>query len=393
MESVDNSTSNQSISMDEGDVTVDQALSSPLQKLTLGRRAKVADSLSGDAVVTKVVDSLSGDAVVTKEGKIRVDLDQKKPDVSDRIIRKRKSSTADSAADVKIIKRVMNQVVLEEAAFQEETESKQKGRSTFRSFLETLHRLVLLEQTSDRILLSGISIDREETFFREGYTTLISPKQRLFTLTSMTVDTPLPERASEVFISNLENSINEGVLVPVLEKFGSLINLRIPNDAKTGQNKGYAFAIFPTPESATNACRNLNQSTLFGKTLVAKITKPKKRLFVGNLPRSRSVEELDHHFKAFLPGFKRAILPQVITIVKVSTSRKVTQSTNLISHDGENRNQGFCFLEFHGSKEASLAKKVISTRKVFGVHLFVDWAEGDEKSPPFEPAFREPTLS
>lgn len=374
MELIENSTSNQSISMDEGDVTL-----SSLKKAALGSRARVGDPLCGDSVV--------------KEGKTRVYLDQEGPD---RIIRKRRPSATDSVGDVKVIERLMNQVVLEEAGIEEETEWKQKTRSTFLSFLRTLHELALLEETlhklalSDLSSLSGISTAAQDPFSREGYTTLVTPKQRLFTLTSMAVDTPLPEGATELFISNLEHSINEAVLVPVLEKFGSLINLRIPNDGRTGKNKGFAFAIFPTPESATTACCSLNQGTLFGKILVARITKPKKRLFVCNLPRSRSLQDLNHHFKAFLPGFKRAILPPVITtvkvptiveistIVKVPTLEEATQSTNLISHDGENRTQGFCFLEFHGSKEASLAKKVISTRKVFGVDLFVDWAEGDE---------------
>lgn len=328
--------------MDEGD----QILCTPMRKLVL--KDQIDPNVAGDVIVdSKCVDKPKTDSVLGS------------------IIRKKEPSATELAANALIFKRMSTKLGFT------------NSDCAFRGFLDTLYKLAVKEQPTFQSLLSGVSTATDEGFTREGYTTLVTPKQRLFTMCAMAVDTPLPTSATELFLSNLENSINESVLVPILETFGPLINLRIPFDPKTGRNRGFAFAIFSTPQAAAEASSKLNQSNLLGKVLLAKITNPKKRLIIGNLPKSRSVEDLQHHFKAFLPGFKQAILPPVITIVKLSPSG-VPQTADFYSRSSDVRNQGFCFLEFYGSKEASLAKKVISTRKVFGVDLFVDWAEGDE---------------
>lgn len=354
MDTIDMNASFNQSNMDEGDVNTDQIRCTPLKKLTLNDKRERSQVTAGDAV---------------KELKYEVRSGPRDLDVLANITRKKEPQPSEVALNNKIINRMITQVKLT---------SEPKSGAALLSFLEVLQKIATKGPVNDQRLLSGISTVSDDHFVREGYTTLISPKQRLFTMCSMAVDTPLPDGATELFISNLENSLNESALVPILEKFGPLINLRIPIDARTGKNKGFAFAIFKTLNAAKDAETNLNQLTLLGKKLQAKITRPKKRLFVGNLPKSRSQEELQHHFNAFLPGFKQAVLPPVINIVKLSSSGVPQTSTKLISIGKEDRNQGFCFLEFYGSKEASLAKKVISSRKVFGVDLFVDWADADE---------------
>ena len=220
MDSIGNNSFNQTYNMDEGDVTTDQIRCTPLKKLTLKEREEPPVTVAGD---------------VGQDSKTDGKVHQSKLDVLDSITRKREPSTSEMNSNVKIFKKMM---------FQLDASEQSEANLAFRSVLETLLNLAGGGKTGGRSILSGLSTAVAEPFVREGYTTLISSKQRLFTLCSMAVDTPLPEGTTELFISNLENSINESALVPILEKFGKLINLRIPIDAKTEKNRGFAFAIF-----------------------------------------------------------------------------------------------------------------------------------------------------
>lgn len=96
-----------------------------------------------------------------------------------------------------------------------------------------------------------------------------------------------------------------------------------------------------------------------GKQLTVKFEEPKLRLFVANIPKKRPADELKSHLSKLTAGL-----------------------VNVIVYEGtgpNEKNRGFCFLDFASHKDAEQAKKKLSSMKVFGCDLLVDWAEVEVK--------------
>jgi len=75
--------------------------------------------------------------------------------------------------------------------------------------------------------------------------------------------------------------------VPVLERFGSLYELRLMVDF-AGANRGYCFATYTTRGDAKQAARELNDFQLRPRRYVgACLSVDNCRLFVGGIPRNK----------------------------------------------------------------------------------------------------------
>ena len=89
------------------------------------------------------------------------------------------------------------------------------------------------------------------------------------------------------------------------------------------------------------------------------------KLFVGNIPKTKTKDELKTEFSRLVEGLSEVI----------------------IYHQGEAendkvKNRGFCFLEFIDHKSASVAKrKLASSRnnRVFNREIAVDWADPNDE--------------
>ena len=88
---------------------------------------------------------------------------------------------------------------------------------------------------------------------------------------------------------------------------------------------------------------------------------PNLRLFVGNIPKSKSKAEILNEFNRMTSGLNEVIVYS--------------------SPDDRKKNRGFCFLEYDSHKSASLAKRKLSTgrQKVWGCDILVDWADPQEE--------------
>jgi len=76
-------------------------------------------------------------------------------------------------------------------------------------------------------------------------------------------------------------------LVPVLERFGQLYELRLMLDFN-GANRGYCFATYTTRGDAKRAARELNDLELRTRRFIgACLSVDNCRLFVGGIPRSK----------------------------------------------------------------------------------------------------------
>ncbi|KAL5010666.1 hypothetical protein ScPMuIL_012971 [Solemya velum] len=116
-------------------------------------------------------------------------------------------------------------------------------------------------------------------------------------------------------------------------------------------------------EGAREAVKQLdNHEIRKGKTLKVNISVANQRLFVGNIPKSKSKDEIMEEF-----------------------SKKTENLTDVIiyrSAEKENqRNRGFAFLEYDSHKTASTAKRKLSSGrvKVWGCDIIVDWADPIEE--------------
>uniref|UniRef100_A0A0N5AGH8 Heterogeneous nuclear ribonucleoprotein Q n=1 Tax=Syphacia muris TaxID=451379 RepID=A0A0N5AGH8_9BILA len=181
-------------------------------------------------------------------------------------------------------------------------------------------------------------------------------------------------------------------------KVGKIWDLRIMMDPLACKNRGYAFLTYCDKAHAAEAAKKVKIEGSFenlfwngfhfdtvisfsgcflhvilwkfdgyeilpGKNLKVNVSVANTRLFIGNIPKSKSKEEILEEFKQHAEG--------------------VTDCIIYSSPDGgENRkNRGFCFLDFCDHKAASDAKRKIQAGKIrpWNSDLVVDWAEQQEE--------------
>lgn len=147
-----------------------------------------------------------------------------------------------------------------------------------------------------------------------------------------------PESGCEVFCGKIPKDVYEDELIPLFEKCGRIWDLRLMMDPLTGYNRGYAFITFIDRQSAKIAADKLDTYEIKpGKMIRVNVSTPNLRLFVGNIPKSRSRDEIREEFGKLTSG-----LVEVIVYNSPNENKK---------------NRGFCFLEYESHKAASLAKR------------------------------------
>ncbi|CAF1277687.1 unnamed protein product, partial [Adineta ricciae] len=175
-----------------------------------------------------------------------------------------------------------------------------------------------------------------------------------------------PERAaqhSEVFIGKLPREIFEDELIPLCEKAGKIWDLRLMIDPAAGFNKGYCFVTFCSPGESTKACELLNGHEIRpGKPIKANSSVANLRLFIGNIPKTKSKEEIKDELSKAVEG-----VTDVIIYAPADEADK-------------KKNRGFCFVDFDTHKNASAAKRKLANgrARVFNRDIAVDWADPDE---------------
>ncbi|GMT00416.1 hypothetical protein PENTCL1PPCAC_22590, partial [Pristionchus entomophagus] len=169
----------------------------------------------------------------------------------------------------------------------------------------------------------------------------------------------------EVYIGHIPHEMYEDALIPLFEEVGKIWDLRLMMDPMTGQNRGYAFLTYCEKGCATEAAKKFDGHEIAsGKTLKVNVSVANTRLFIGNIPKSKTKEEILEEFRKHSDG--------VLDVIIYSAP------------DGgeRNRNRGFCFVDFADHKTASDAKRKFSTTKgprPFNHELVVDWAEQQEE--------------
>lgn len=201
------------------------------------------------------------------------------------------------------------------------------------------------------------------------YNVNVSPKQRRYFLETRARNVEMPADNCEIFCSNIPINVLESELIPLFERFGKIWELRLlMAERNPNRNAGFAFVRFTTSEAATEAVTKLNDYQIVpGKLLSVRLSQPNLSLFVGNIHRNRTREEIHKKLESLTNGLIR-------TTVKSS-------------YYEETKNCGFCFLEYDSHSSAYEAKKFLRQNKVWGRHLFVDWTQ--RRQTPDEESLKE----
>ncbi|KAH3746670.1 hypothetical protein DPMN_181080 [Dreissena polymorpha] len=178
----------------------------------------------------------------------------------------------------------------------------------------------------------------------------------------------------EISISKVPDDWYEDKLVPVLEKYGKIYELRIMIDNITGLTRNFCFVKYCDEQDNLNALSKIdnlwipfeqdNKNKLEiegGVTLKANFSTCNKRLFVGNVPKTETKDGFIKTFSQFVEGIEDAEVYVSDEMVKVGLE-----------------NRGFVFLEFKSHNQAAEGKRVLAGigEKVYeGNMLKVEWAE------------------
>lgn len=189
------------------------------------------------------------------------------------------------------------------------------------------------------------------------YEVAVTPRQRQYQLMVKNAHRKVPADNCEVFCSNIPINVLEQELVPLFDRYGKIWSLRLLMSRQNSQrNAGFAFVRYMSPVSAQEAVKHLsNYEILPGKMLMVRQSQPNLSLFVGNINRNQTKEQISTIFSRLTKGLIKAVVKS--------------------SYYEANKNCGFCFLEYESHATAQSARLVLKHSKVWGRQLFVDWSQ------------------
>ncbi|KAL1115692.1 hypothetical protein AAG570_005982 [Ranatra chinensis] len=169
-----------------------------------------------------------------------------------------------------------------------------------------------------------------------------------------------------VFIKNLDKSIDNKAMYDTFSAFGSILSCKVAQD-ENGVSKGYGFVHFETEESATKSIDKVNGMLLNGK-----------KVFVGKfIPRKEREKELGEKAKLFTnvyvknfgEEFTDDMLKEMFEKFGPITSHKV------MSRD-DGRSRGFGFVAFEDPEVAERAVEELNGKEIVeGKPLYVGRAQ------------------
>ncbi|XP_049922351.1 probable RNA-binding protein 46 [Epinephelus moara] len=192
---------------------------------------------------------------------------------------------------------------------------------------------------------------------RTGYDMVQENGQRKYGGPPPDWEGPAPPRGCEVFVGKIPRDMYEDELVPLFERAGRIYEFRLMMEF-SGENRGYAFVMYTSRESAQRAIQMLdNYEVRPGKLIGVCVSLDNCRLFIGSIPKEKRKEEIMDEMTKVTDGV-------VDVIVYPSSSDR-------------SRNRGFAFVEYESHKAAAMARRKLipGTIQLWGQSIQVDWAE------------------
>jgi len=167
-----------------------------------------------------------------------------------------------------------------------------------------------------------------------------------------------------IFIKNLDVSIDDKALYDTFSAFGNILSCKIATE--NGVSKGYGFVHFEHSEDAKNAIKNVNGMLLNNKKVYVGHHIPKKE-------RDAKIEELRSQYT----NIYVKNLDESITDDKLRAAfEKFGKITSLvIQKDDEGKSKGFGFINYENHDEAKKAVDEMNDTEFGGKKIYVSRAQ------------------
>lgn len=169
-----------------------------------------------------------------------------------------------------------------------------------------------------------------------------------------------------IFIKNLDKSIDNKALYDTFSAFGNILSCKIAMDGESGNSKGYGFVHFETEEAARSAIEKVNGMLLNGK-----------KVFVGRfMSRKERMEILGDKAKKFTNVYIKNIydgLTDDKLRVMFEPYGKVISAKVMTRDDGSSK--GFGFVSYEDHDAASKAVDELHGADFEGHEMYVGRAQ------------------
>eukprot|EP00049_Salpingoeca_infusionum_P010632 m.183784 g.183784 ORF g.183784 m.183784 type:complete len:917 (-) comp14698_c0_seq1:354-3104(-) len=209
------------------------------------------------------------------------------------------------------------------------------------------------------IRLSPFGPEREERIqdllFSTGYPLTVEFQERIFGPPPNLASQPRPSN-SEVFLGHLPFDSYEDELVPLLQHYGTIYQLKlVMAKEEPTKNRGFALVTYTEPEAAKECITALNNYEIrTGWRIGTRPSYTDTRLFVGGCDRRTTNKQLQEQLSQYVGGVTEVIMYR-----------------GFGPHEA---NRGFAFVEFSDHGEASKALKDIKANRIPYV-TYADWAK------------------
>jgi len=168
-----------------------------------------------------------------------------------------------------------------------------------------------------------------------------------------------------VFIKNLDKSIDTKAIYDTFSAFGNILSCKIAQD-EHGVSKGYGFVHFETEDAAQNAICKVNGMLL-----------NMKKVFVGKfIPRNERVRELGEKAKMFTNVYVKNLADEISDeklFELFAPFGKITSHKVAVGEDGKSK--GFGFVAFEEAAQAEEAVMALNNLEMNGKQLYVGRAQ------------------
>lgn len=167
-----------------------------------------------------------------------------------------------------------------------------------------------------------------------------------------------------VFIKNLDKSIDNKALYDTFSAFGNILSCKIVTD-EGGSSKGYGFVHFETEEAARSAIEKVNGMLLNGKKVfVGRFMNRKERMEILG---DKAKKFTNVYIKNFGDNFDDEKLKSLFEGYGGIVSAKVMS--------GDGKSKGFGFVSFEDAETASRAVEELNGKDMDGRELYVGRAQ------------------
>ncbi|XP_071965954.1 polyadenylate-binding protein 1-A-like [Antedon mediterranea] len=168
-----------------------------------------------------------------------------------------------------------------------------------------------------------------------------------------------------VFIKNLDKSIDNKALYDTFSAFGNILSCKIQCD-ENNESKGYGFVHFETEDAASKAISKVNGMLLNGK-----------KVYVGHwIPRKARDADMGDKMKSYTNVFIKNLNDEVSDDQLVDMFSKYGKivSAKVMRDDGS-KSRGFGFVSFEDHDAASKATEDLNNTDIEGRLLYVGRAQ------------------